>query len=249
MPKAADASGLALSDALGPLYVISLAHRLDRRREFAAQLAKIGLSLKDSRVRVFPGVRPEKADGFPSVGAHGCFMSHLGVLRAALAEDAAGVIVCEDDLDFGSDLSARVPQMLQSLAAEDWDILYAGHLNLPKQLEPSLPGGLSQLKPALPVHGAHFLVFRCSVIAPLIASLEAILARPRGHPDGGPMHVDGAFNHFRANNPQVIALAALPALGFQRSSRTDIHALRWFDRLPVIRDAVSLARRVTRRRI
>jgi glycosyl transferase, family 25 len=169
--------------------------------------------------------------------AAGCFLSHLGVLQTSLAEDTAGIVVCEDDLNFAADFGTRLPTLLKSLAAIEWDILYCGHLNLPKDLASDSPGGLVRLDPVLPVLGAHFLVFRRPVLVPLVAYLNAILARPPGHPEGGPMHVDGAYNHFRLDNPNLITLAALPPLGFQRASRTDIHALRWFDSLPGIRDA------------
>lgn len=243
----AEGPGAAFLDALGQMRLINLAHRADRRRECAAELARIGLSLEDARVRLFPAIRPEEPAGFPGIGARGCFLSHLEVLRAARDEGAEGIVVCEDDLDFAADFAARVPALLAQLAATGWDILYAGHHDLPAGLAPDQPGGLVRLAPAQPVRATHFLVFRRAVFAPLIAYLEAILARPPGHPDGGPMHVDGAFSRFRADHPDVITLAALPPLGYQRASRTDIHALRWFDRLPVIRDAAGLARRLAGR--
>ena len=58
------------------------------------------------------------------------------------------------------------------------------------------------------------------------------------------MHVDGAYSRFRADNPDVRTFVAMPELGYQRPSRTDIHALRWFDRLPIIKDAVQAARQI-----
>ncbi len=61
------------------------------------------------------------------------------------------------------------------------------------------------------------------------------------------MHVDGAFSRFRADHPDVVTLAALPPLGYQRPSRTDIHALRFYDRWPVLRDIVDAFRRMKQR--
>lgn len=58
------------------------------------------------------------------------------------------------------------------------------------------------------------------------------------------MHVDDAFCRFRASHPQVVTLAANPPLGYQRRSRTDIHALPFYDRLPVLRTLSTLARRL-----
>ena len=36
-------------------------------------------------------------------------------------------------------------------------------------------------------------------------------------------------------------------LGYQRSSRTDVGAQKWFDRIIGVRDVVGLARRIRRR--
>ena len=242
MPKPDAAAGPRFLQALGPLFLINLPQRHDRRRAFAAQLDRIGLGLGDPRVRVFAAIRPDEAGGFPGIGARGCFLSHLEILRQARTERLEHLVVCEDDLDFAPDFAARAPQLLDGLAATEWDILYAGHHGLPEDVAPDLPGGLVRLAPTRRVRTTHFLVFRHRAVAPLVAYLEAILARPGGHPDGGPMHVDGAFSRFRADHPDMVTLAALPPLGHQRASRTDIHALRWFDRLPVIRSAAGLAR-------
>jgi hypothetical protein len=66
------------------------------------------------------------------------------------------------------------------------------------------------------------------VFARMIAFLEAGSTRPSGHPDGGPMHVDGSVNGFRAQNPEVRMQLSDPSLGHERSSPSDIHP-SWFD--------------------
>ena len=76
------------------------------------------------------------------------------------------------------------------------------------------------------------------------AYLGAMLERKPGDPLGGPMHVDGAYNWFRRAHAHHIAVAAVPELGYQRASRTDIHDLRWFDRWPGVRAAVAVIRRI-----
>jgi hypothetical protein len=58
------------------------------------------------------------------------------------------------------------------------------------------------------------------------------------------MHVDGAYTWYRRLSPEDVTLAAVPELGHQRSSRTDIHDLRWFDRLPLVHDTVAGLRRL-----
>ena len=38
------------------------------------------------------------------------------------------------------------------------------------------------------------MLINAPAIGPLIAYLERMVARPAGHPEGGPMHVDGAYS-------------------------------------------------------
>ena len=85
------------------------------------------------------------------------------------------------------------------------------------------------------------------VFGSLIAFLEAQLARVPGHPDGGPMHVDGSYNLFRRAHPEFETWLAVPELGYQRASRTDIHPLQWRDRAWGVRNAVGLLRRMKNR--
>lgn len=62
------------------------------------------------------------------------------------------------------------------------------------------------------------------------------------------MHVDGAYNWVRRLNPDLPTLMASPQLGSQRPSRTDIHQLKWFDKVPGIRDLATFARRLRAQR-
>ena len=56
------------------------------------------------------------------------------------------------------------------------------------------------------------------------------------------MHVDGAYTWLRRNYPQLTTRLAVPQLAYQRASRTDVHALRWFDRLAGARQLTAAAR-------
>jgi glycosyl transferase, family 25 len=227
--------------ALGPIVVINLPFRADRLAEFATQLHRIGLSFDHRQVRIFDAVRPDAPDSFPSIGARGCFLSHLGILRQAVAAGQDRLLICEDDLDFTPDALSRLPDLIAHLTTTDWSIFYGGYGETPpgKAIAP----GLVQPDPGQGVSCSHFYAIRGTAIPDLMHYLEAMLARPPGDPDGGPMHYDGALGWFRNAHPQHLTLAAVPPLGVQRPSRTDIHALRWFDRLPVVRDAVARLRR------
>jgi hypothetical protein len=218
------------------IYVINLPFRLDRRREVEQQLLAVGLSLQSPRVRLFEAVRPADAAGFPTVGTHGCFLSHLGVLR-----DAAGlsrILILEDDLNFSRDFLAQAPSMFEALSADrGWRFFYgANSAKLPQGQ------GLLPLPPKVPLIGAHCIGIQGDT-APIADFLAAMLTRPPGHPDGGPMHVDGAYSCYRAAHPDEPALYACPDLGYQRPSRTDIHDLAWYDNVAGVRDVAFALRR------
>jgi len=113
-------------ECLGPIRVVNLPSRSDRRREFAAQLMRIGLGFDHPQVSIFEAIRPDSLAGFPTLGARGCFLSHLEILRAARDADVSSIAICEDDLDFSADFERRAPDLLETLAARDWDIFYGG---------------------------------------------------------------------------------------------------------------------------
>ncbi len=218
------------------IYVINLAHRVDRRKEISAQLALLGLSFASPNVTLFEAIRPPDAGGFDSIGAHGCFMSHLGVLRQAVS--LGNVMILEDDLDFVANVDTLLRTALAELPAQ-WGMFYGSCvIDLVSDGTP-----ITRVPSSTSLRTSHFVAFNGPVIAPLVSYLEAILRRPPGHIDGGPMHVDGAYARFRAENPDMTVFAAIPELGYQRSSRTDIHALKWFDRAPGVRQFVEMIRR------
>lgn len=230
------------------IYVLNLAERADRRREVEAQLRRFGLSLAAEPVRLFRAVRPADPGPFPSVGARGCFMSHLGMLREAVRDGVASVLILEDDLDFAPDAEVRLPALLRSLQQQDWALFYGGY-----ELPEGTPGGaapagagLHPIQPELPVRTTHFIALRGAAIAEAVRFLEAVAARAPGDPAGGPMHVDGAYTWFRRTYPDLRTWIAVPELGHQRQSRTDIHPLRWYDRWPAVRELAQWARRLRR---
>jgi glycosyl transferase family 25 len=226
-------------DAFERIVVINLRERVDRRREMEAELRRAGIAADDARLQFFAGIRPADAGLFPSIGARGCFESHLGVISEALRDRLDSVLVLEDDLALHPAACLAQPALVGRLARGDWDFAYPGH---------TLPLG-SAGDPAhwqetrRPLVCAHFYGLHRRVLADLRDYLEDCRRRPPGHPDGGPMHVDGAYSMFRSRQPAVVTLIASPSLGGQRSSRSDITANRWFDRQPGIRLLAGLARK------
>ncbi|AMV37088.1 glycosyltransferase family 25 protein [Planctomyces sp. SH-PL62] len=231
-----------LLDLFDQVYVVNLPSRADRRKEMAAQLERVGSSLVGRNVSLFPAIRPESADGFPSIGARGCFLSHLNILRDADARGLNRILILEDDLDFAPDFLQREGEVARLLEDAGWGLFYGGYV-LIEPIGSAASGPVHALASTQGVRTTHFVGFQGEAIAEVITHLEAILTRTPGDPEGGPMHVDGAYSRFRAGHPDCRTLLATPELGDQRASRTDIHELQWYDRTPLIRNLVAILRR------
>ncbi|NWG87685.1 MAG: glycosyltransferase family 25 protein [Hydrogenophilaceae bacterium] len=232
---------MELSDYFQRIYIINLPARADRRREMQAQLESIGLG-GCSVVEFFPAIRPDSAGDFPSIGACGCFSSHLAVLRNAAHSGFERILILEDDVDFARDFPLRIGSIISQLREQPWGFFYGGYrMWAPAEDEGR---GIVVIPSDDAVLTSHFVGFQAPVVGRLATYLEQMLARPAGDPLGGPMHVDGAYSWFRRECPDVLTLAAVPELGQQRSSRTDIHDLHWYDRMPLIRDVVAALRRI-----
>jgi hypothetical protein len=221
-----------------------LRRRADRRRAAEEELSRLGAAGFDASCEIMLRDPPAEAAGFPSLGAHGCFESHLAALKAA--RGARNLLILEDDILF--DLAAA-PAARSAFGARagDWDIFYGGYAIAPGA-EPLAGAGLAEVAPDYVLRQTHCVAFAGAVIPALIDYLEAMKARPPGDPAGGPMHVDGAYSWFRRANPSVRTLVCAPPFALQRSSRSDIAPNRAFDRVPVVREAIDLLRRMAERR-
>ena len=195
--------------------IINLVDRADRRREIIAQLDRVGGLAPN--IAFFAAHRPADAAGFPSIGARGCFHSHLDVLRAARDSGARNLLILEDDVDFTRDGPERLSSLIPELFQTRWDFFYGAH-----PLEANDRPALAEIPPQEPVATTSFVAVGGDVIAPFIEFLEGVLTRPPGSPDYGPMHVDGAYTVFRMLNPQRVTRAAIPPVALQRSSPSDV---------------------------
>ena len=236
-------AGSALLDTFDAIRIINLKHRNDRRREITEQLARLGLVLGD-RIRFQNAFKPSDPGEFPSTGSRGCFMSHLNILQSSYEAGFKNVLILEDDLDFSKDIELRLPSVLEELRNSSWSIFYGGFDNYSGDIKDN--GYLHRAKPDETIQTTHFIAFSSQAIEIGMKYLELILSRPAGDPAGGPMHVDGAYSWFRKHHPELVTFLASPELGYQRPSRTDIHALGLKDRLPIIRQAVAMVRRLRR---
>ena len=216
--------------------VVSLPHRMDRRSEMLAQFDRVGLR-DDARIEFFDALSFSDPGPFLRRGSHGNFKSRIPLLREA-GEAGESILIFEDDCDF------RVPQILEYEMPAEWDIFY---------------GGFSASQPEDPadsqIIGSHFMGFspRAAVAAAeyLLDYLELDFPpdpRAASEPSFNPAikpPIDGALVWFRRARPDLVTVFA--ELGYQRSSRTDVGAQKWFDRIIGVRDVVGLARRIRRR--
>lgn len=209
----------SLLDRFDLVVVINLDRRPDRLREMEAQLARIGAAFGERVVRLAASA-PADPGGFPSIGARGCFESHMRALRLAITRNARSVLILEDDCDFTDGFMAYLERML------DFDLFYGGQY----------PDGT----------GAHCIGFHgTSIIAGAHRRLSQMSRRRPGDPRGGPMHVDGAY-HWIRRDMSLLTVIANPPVAVQRASRSDIADLRWFDRMPGAKSLAGLARALKR---
>ncbi len=209
---------MSIFDAFEYVKIINLEKRPDRKLQIQKEIQLLEPS-GNTPISFYKAFEAKSADGFPSIGAHGCFKSHLGVLKEALKKNVASVLVIEDDLAFTQRLIKHQKIVEKEIASLEnkWDILYLGHPVQQKRTN------VISIQPCnIFFQQIHFIAFNKSILPQLIDYYEKILERPPGHPLGGPMHVDGALAHFRKDTPNCRTFMFTPSLGFQRPSFSNI---------------------------
>jgi glycosyl transferase, family 25 len=226
------------------IYLINLPERRDRKRELERELRGVGLQTDDPRLVWVRAVRPLDAGEFPNIGARGCFLSHLACLRSALERRYKRILILEDDARFPKHRLSDLRNVMEKLEGSNWAIWYGGG-NMSQNLSPD--SDTTQILPLSYTTGmqtSHCVAFQGDSIGSVRDFLELILTRPNGHPEAGPMHVDGAYSTWRRLNPNAITLVTLPPVCAQRSSQSDIAAPRWFDKAPLLRRGTAVLRRL-----
>jgi glycosyl transferase family 25 len=208
-------------DAYDRIRVINLRSRADRRREMKRELGRLGLA-NDNRVQFFDAVEPDGLGHWRSRGEHGCFLSHLGILKEASAAGES-ILVLEDDCDF-----------TDAALTSDWgrgaDIFYGGYYAAdPARLQESN------------IQGSHCIGFSAAMLPRVIEYLEHLFDDPMPPP------IDGAYVNFRRTNPDVLTSFATPPVAVQRQSASDIHPSP-YDRSRLLGPVVGLLRKFNRGR-
>lgn len=211
-------------------YLINLPHRKDRLRLANRELAKIGWD--GGQVQLYRARSFDHRAGFPSIGARGCFHSHTECLKHAMAFSQRHALMIEDDISISSSIARLSASIIEQLQSSLWDFFYMGH-----ELTGDVPRAnawtttVKLVAPQTDIQTTHFYVVNSRVFSRLIAHLDRIETGPEGDDTHGPMPIDGAYNIFRRENPDVKTLIANPKLGWQRPSRSDIAGTRFFDKM------------------
>lgn len=127
---------------LDKIYVINLEHRKDRKVEILKELKKVDAS----NVEIFSAIRPKEdlikhwnpsfLDPLPDwyhgnattyrIGALGCLLSHLTIMKKALNENYENILILEDDTMFINNIT--IPQIVNRysnfLDKTDYGIFY-----------------------------------------------------------------------------------------------------------------------------
>jgi len=218
--------------------IINVALRKDRRTETVSEFRHHGFQINTDKVRFFDAITPKEKDGFPSSGARGCFLSHLGMLEEANRANSKNVLVLEDDIQFSKDISQYGNLAIDKLRSMDWDIVYFGHV-----IE-VIKGEVEWKEINQPMQLSHFYAVNGETLERLIKFLHQLLARPPGHPDGGPMNYDGALSTFFQQNRDIKAYYYSHNLGYQRPSKTDLHELSIYENNFILRPIVNVGRKI-----
>jgi glycosyl transferase, family 25 len=226
-----------LYDYFDRISIIHLPERKDRYDALSKELRNLDIDIRGSKVDIPYAPRPDDANGFPSRGVYGSYLSHLETHRQALKDGIESVWVLEDDAIFSRRMSRNQAALVDKLQNTKWDICYFGH-TLTKELD-GQPTGL--VSPTADFLWAHCYAVHARVLPRLVPYLERATVLPSGHPEGGKLYIDAAFTLFRRFNPDVVTLVANPRLSIQKGCFSSLNNLRWYD-TPATRALVSSAR-------
>lgn len=234
---------MRLIDYFERLYIIHLPERTDRYHALSRELAAIGVDITGPTVYLPPPPRPQEANGFHSIGVYSNFIRHLGILKECQKDGVERVWILEDDAIFRRQLRREDEQekIIKRLEQDDWDLCYIGHA-IEREILRSYPTGLVPYKDRF--HYAHCYCVHARVLPQLVDYFEETLLNPPGHPRGGRLFIDGAYNLFRHFHPEVVCLVSNPNLSSQKGSPSSLATSNWYDRTAAAKPLVAAGRMI-----
>jgi glycosyl transferase family 25 len=237
------AAGRALLGTFEATRIINLKAREDRRREITSEFRRLGINLDSEKVRFHEAARFAEAAPFPSLGAKGCYYSHLAVLEEARANNFENILVLEDDCDFIGDIESKFLRATEELRGKEWDFFFGGHEDVACDENSH---AIQQIKSGTWVRGTHFVAFSKKAIDAIVPYLQKEIQHLAADPVGGARGIDAAYTHFGREFPEFRYFIAWPKLAYQRPSRTDVQEPSAFDRMPLINSMIVPARKLKR---
>jgi hypothetical protein len=224
-----------LFDYFDRISIIHLPERTDRLASLTKELSNVGLDISSCKVSIPSTPRPQSANGFPSRGVYGNFLSHIGIIEQAYTDNLETVLVLEDDAIFSRSFKSRQRTLAVHLRDNTWDIAFLGH---------SIERGLPKTATGLARFSGTLLWSHCygvhrRIMPRLIEYFHQTMERETGHPDGGKMYIDGAHNEFRRLNPDKVCLVSAPCLSVQRGSPSGLNDPKWYDGKAALRRAIG----------
>lgn len=226
-------------DSFDRIEIINLISRKDRKKQILKQLGRLGYEIDGDRFRLFDAIQPENKGKFPSIGARGCFDSHLNILQQAKKDGVNKLLIIEDDLNFSDDIVNSSKDFYALLNKKNWDFSYLAHTH--ESIKSFGESDLVQLEDTASMSCTHLIGVSGALLPDLVDYLEKMSLRDGGDPNGGPMHVDGAYNWYRKDS-KCNSVIASPPLGYQRSSRSDIAERKFYDKIPILRNLINFIR-------
>lgn len=216
--------------------IINLRERTDRKEGVLKELARIGFDDVAPPLSFYTAERPAPVpEG--QYNPKGSLISHREVIREALAAGAGSLLVIEDDVFFNDAPAQAVDAVVQAMRRTPWDIIYFGC---------TIDGEVARTAPLAPwrkrVIGGHFYGMRRPFMEKALAFLDSLGKPELGMGDVKPVFRDGAFGIYAEQNPDLKQFVAVPSLAGQRSSRTDLHKMAVYDRIPGLRNLAAMAR-------
>jgi glycosyl transferase family 25 len=237
-------AGRALLNTFDAIRIINLKARDDRRREMTTELERLGLAIDGGKISFHNASTFDSAHPFPTIGARGCFHSHLAVFEEARLKRFEAVLILEDDCDFVGSIEVSLVRALYALREQDWSMFFGGHEDLER--DECQPGPIQRICPGSWIRGTHFVAVHRRAIELMVPFLHEEIARLAIDLLGASRGIDAAYTHFGTRFPELGYFVAWPKLGYQRPSRTDIAEPSVFDRFPIANLLVVPARQVKR---
>lgn len=104
---------------VGDIYYVNMERDVERRVKFEKQMRNLGLKAKR-----FVAVEPKTPEGHATIGAYGCKLSHINILKEAKRRGLETVLIFEDDAIFGIEFAADFPRIVEDLSKQPWDMCF-----------------------------------------------------------------------------------------------------------------------------